>query len=139
MTEINYQELNRKILDIIKREPVNFAWVLTPVPGSHGMKYEHDYAYIEFPCGGFKKLRLEFTVVNPLAKKEHFAYVLTEVGLSNLFGSYKFQLNKITNHNVLVHRLTEHAQHVLDNINIKVDSVSLKFNRVVNKLIAAIK
>ncbi len=139
MTEINYQELNRKILDIIKREPVNFAWVLTPVPGSHGMKYEHDYAYIEFPCGWFKKLRLEFTVVNPLAKKEHFAYVLTEVGLSNLFGSYKFQLNKITNQDVLVHRLTEHAQHVLDNINIKVDSVSLKFNRVVNKLIAAIK
>lgn len=138
MTEINYDELNAKILEIIKRDPVRFSWVLSPVPESMGMHYEHDYAYIEFPCGWFKKLYMEFTVVNPAVAKDQFAYVLTCVKLKNVFNSYELSLGKINNQAVLVYRLTEYARQVLEKQKQKAEGISLKFNRMVNKLISSI-
>lgn len=139
MTEINYTELNSKILEIVKREPVNFSWVMSPVAESMGMHYETDYAYIEYPCGWFKKLYLRFRVVNPHAAREHYAYVLTGVKLQYLFSSYEIPLNKIINHAVLTHRVTDYAASVLNKYKQKDEAISLKFNRMVNKLIAKMR
>lgn len=136
MTEINYTELNSKILEIVKREPVNFSWVMSPIPESMGMHYETDYAYIEYPCGWFKKLYLRFAVVNPHAAREHYAYVLTGVKLQYLFSSYEIPLNKIIHHTVLTHQVTDYAKSVLKRYSQKYETISLKFNQKVNKLIA---
>lgn len=138
MTEINYAELNSKMLEIIKREPVNFAWVMSPIPESQGMMYEYDHTYIEYPCGWFKKLYMRFNIVNPHAAPEHFAYVLSSVKLKYLFRTYDLNLLHISNQAVLVHRLTEHAHRVVEKQKQKAEGISLKFNRMVNKLIAKI-
>lgn len=139
MTEINYTELNQKILEIIKREPINFSWVMSPVPDTRGTKVEYDYAYIEYPCGWFKRLYLEFTVVNPHAPIAQFVYVLTDAKLTSLFRDFQLPLREITNQAVLNFHLTEHASKVLEKQKQKAEGISLKFNRMLNKLISKIR
>ncbi len=139
MTELNYQELNAKIIDIINREPLNFSWIMSINPDSNGLIYEYDRAYIEYPCGWFKKLYMEFKIINSQADPEHFVYVLCAVKLKNLFQDYSISTSNINNHERIVNKLTEHAGIVLEKYKKKEEIFSLKFNRVVNKLIAKIK
>lgn len=142
MTEINYTELNHKILEIIKREPSDFSLIMSFIPGPPGQDYEYDYkydyAYIKFPCGWTKSLYLEFKIVNNHADKSKFVFNLRKARLQGFWNHYDLPVEHIDNHATLTYRVSEHSLKVIEKEKQKAEGISLRFNRALNKLISRI-
>lgn len=131
MNEINYKQFNEKILEVIKREPIEFYLGISTRYTVHP-----DYAVMTFPSGWTRKIEFKYKIVNPYAGAAHYAFALDKVTLHTFMSAYEINTNEIKNRFALLSRIEElnkrHEKNALE----KAEHISLRFNRMVNKIIS---